>query len=297
MNGIMSKTDEHVGPSSCDVCGAWPARQTERGQRCHLCESREWEAEHPVPLPGNPEMLKDLAAAGYAPAIQALGTRKPHQPSWEDQRIEALETMLTTKAGICPDCGEEFSHQFDEPFADCRCGTCEWVGDGNGGGLPVIAVLRREIAHLKAENQRLQEQSDRVVAGDQEYLEKLAEAAAKRAVKELWDSPLEIPVMPPISTWVAAPSVVPDTESSSPTTAERVATVLAKIKGGGVRRVMASTQHGMGFLLVDESQNAEDIGGIVFRDDQMNHAMRALLADEVNKILAERNDKAKEEQP
>ena len=61
-----------AGPTHCDVCGEWPARQTERGKRCHMCESREWCAEHPVPLPNNLETVKELADLGYEPAIRHL---------------------------------------------------------------------------------------------------------------------------------------------------------------------------------------------------------------------------------
>ena len=61
-----------AGPTYCAVCGEWPARQTERGNRCHLCESREWCAEHPVPLPSNQKMLKDLASIGVPGAAEKL---------------------------------------------------------------------------------------------------------------------------------------------------------------------------------------------------------------------------------
>ena len=51
-----------AGPTHCDICGEWPARQTDRGRRCHLCETREWCNEHPVPLLSNMETdaLRDL---------------------------------------------------------------------------------------------------------------------------------------------------------------------------------------------------------------------------------------------
>lgn len=60
------------GPTHCDICGEWPARRTERGKRCHLCETREWCNEHPVPLPSNEEAVKELADLGYEPAIRHL---------------------------------------------------------------------------------------------------------------------------------------------------------------------------------------------------------------------------------
>lgn len=61
-----------AGPTHCDICGEWPARRTERGKRCHLCESRDWCAEHPVPLPSSLETVKELADLGYGPAIRHL---------------------------------------------------------------------------------------------------------------------------------------------------------------------------------------------------------------------------------
>lgn len=67
-----SRTTCSAGPTHCDICGEWPARRTERGKRCHLCESREWCAEHPVPLPSSLETVKELADLGYEPAIRHL---------------------------------------------------------------------------------------------------------------------------------------------------------------------------------------------------------------------------------
>lgn len=60
----------HPGPSCCESCGTWPAAKTPNGLRCHLCESREWAAAHPVPLPSNPDMLRDLASIGVAGAAE-----------------------------------------------------------------------------------------------------------------------------------------------------------------------------------------------------------------------------------
>lgn len=68
----------HVGPSKCGVCGEWPARMTERGQRCHLCETREWAAAHPVPLPNGKECLEDLASIGVPGAAQKLAECWPN---------------------------------------------------------------------------------------------------------------------------------------------------------------------------------------------------------------------------
>lgn len=79
----MKKTGKHfnkkkitMGPSYCEICNEWPARQTERGNRCHLCENREWCDEHPVPLPDDPETVKKLADLGYEPAIRELNDLK-----------------------------------------------------------------------------------------------------------------------------------------------------------------------------------------------------------------------------
>lgn len=47
-----------AGPTHCDICEEWPARLTERGKRCHMCETREWCYEHPVQLPSNLETVK-----------------------------------------------------------------------------------------------------------------------------------------------------------------------------------------------------------------------------------------------
>jgi hypothetical protein len=61
-----------TGPSYCAVCGEWPAHQTPHGLRCNLCDDREWAAAHPVPLPNNPEMLRDLAIIGVSGAAEKL---------------------------------------------------------------------------------------------------------------------------------------------------------------------------------------------------------------------------------
>lgn len=68
----LPPTTGSAGPTHCDICGEWPARRTERGKRCHMCEIREWDAEHPVPLPSILEAVKELADLGYEPAIRHL---------------------------------------------------------------------------------------------------------------------------------------------------------------------------------------------------------------------------------
>lgn len=40
-------------------------------------------------------------------------------------QVELLRDLLE-KHGICINCGEIFSHEIEEPFAHCGCGTSEW---------------------------------------------------------------------------------------------------------------------------------------------------------------------------
>lgn len=72
--GSEGATGSASGPSCCASCGEWPARMTLNGLRCHLCECRDIAAANPVPLPSNPEMLKDLASIGVLGAAQKLKT-------------------------------------------------------------------------------------------------------------------------------------------------------------------------------------------------------------------------------
>lgn len=66
------------GPSFCEApgCGAWPARPTDLGMRCHLCWCRDVADANPVPLPSNPRMLSDLARIGVAGALEKLKALK-----------------------------------------------------------------------------------------------------------------------------------------------------------------------------------------------------------------------------
>ena len=68
------------GPRYCAVCGEWPAMETPLGLRCHLCECRDYAAAHPVPLPENREMLRDLASIGVTGAAEKLSWM-PNAPS------------------------------------------------------------------------------------------------------------------------------------------------------------------------------------------------------------------------
>lgn len=49
------------GPTFCDKCGEWPARASIYGTLCHNCETREYCIHHPVPLPKDPKMLRELS--------------------------------------------------------------------------------------------------------------------------------------------------------------------------------------------------------------------------------------------
>jgi len=62
-----------VGPSYCSLCGEWPARQTKTGMRCHLCMCRDICAEHPVPMPSDPQMRRDLESIGVIVDANAHG--------------------------------------------------------------------------------------------------------------------------------------------------------------------------------------------------------------------------------
>ncbi len=65
-----------VGPSYCSLCGEWPARETKHGLRCHLCECRDICAEHPVPMPSNPQMRRDLESIG----VIVVANDSDHRP-------------------------------------------------------------------------------------------------------------------------------------------------------------------------------------------------------------------------
>lgn len=65
--------------------------------------------------------------------------------------------------------------------------------------------------------------------------------------------------------------------------------VLNRIHGMGIRKVTASTQYGMGFIIVEQGPR-EHINGIVYRNDTMTHSDRQQLAEAANVHLAQ-NDK------
>ena len=60
--------------------------------------------------------------------------------------------------------------------------------------------------------------------------------------------------------------------------------LLARIEGMDVRKVAASTQYGMGLVIVIEGAK-HLMSGIAYRNDEMTHADRVALAGEANIIL------------
>jgi hypothetical protein len=77
----MKKMDwRHQDPddphTNCHHCGP-PASETMLGLRCHLCHCHDIATAHPVPLPENHEMLRDLARIGVPCAAEKL-TSKPN---------------------------------------------------------------------------------------------------------------------------------------------------------------------------------------------------------------------------
>lgn len=42
-------------------------------------------------------------------------------------KLQREVTILKRLIGICEECGEQFVHDCDEPFAYCSCGTSEWT--------------------------------------------------------------------------------------------------------------------------------------------------------------------------
>ena len=41
------------------------------------------------------------------------------------EEIERLKSLLD-KHGVCTKCGDMYSHDIEQPFAHCSCGTSEW---------------------------------------------------------------------------------------------------------------------------------------------------------------------------
>jgi len=74
------------GPRYCAICGEWPAMETALGLRCQMCECRDYAATHPVPLPENPENLRDLASIGVPGAAEKLSRMPNNRISAVDHR-------------------------------------------------------------------------------------------------------------------------------------------------------------------------------------------------------------------
>lgn len=66
------------GPRYCVLCGDWPGIYGPDGHLCHMCDCRRICREHPVPLPDNPEYLRDLAAIGVPGAADKLAYVSTH---------------------------------------------------------------------------------------------------------------------------------------------------------------------------------------------------------------------------
>lgn len=47
------------GPMFCKQCGKWPV-SNRRDQLCNICDDIAWCVAHPVPLPRDPKMRRDI---------------------------------------------------------------------------------------------------------------------------------------------------------------------------------------------------------------------------------------------
>jgi len=71
-----------------------------------------------------------------------------------------------------------------------------------------------------------------------------------------------------------------------PSDATPCSALLERIRGMDVLKVAASTQYGMGLVIVTEG--AKHLrNGIAYRNDGMTHAERVVLAEEANAILGQ----------
>lgn len=76
----------------------------------------------------------------------------------------------------------------------------------------------------------------------------------------------------------------PQLHSLSPADETACSALLARIEGMDVRKVAASTQYGMGLVIVVEGAK-HLLNGIAYRNDEMTHADRVALAEKANAIL------------
>lgn len=90
-------TTETTGPSYCATCGGWPARPTANGLRCHLCACRDYAAAHPVPMPGNADMLRDLSSIGVPGAAEKLDEMGFHHAGRVVMPNESSSATAATK--------------------------------------------------------------------------------------------------------------------------------------------------------------------------------------------------------
>jgi len=68
-----------VVPSYCALCGEWPALEIAHGLRCHLCMCRDICADHPVPMPRDPQMRRDLESIGVVVAANERSEPRGHK--------------------------------------------------------------------------------------------------------------------------------------------------------------------------------------------------------------------------
>lgn len=60
---------ENTGPSYCRNCGAWPANR--RTRLCNTCDDILYVSLHPVPLPKDPKMRRDILMLRALGALRA----------------------------------------------------------------------------------------------------------------------------------------------------------------------------------------------------------------------------------
>lgn len=61
--------------------------------------------------------------------------------------------------------------------------------------------------------------------------------------------------------------------------------IMGRVQYSDIREVVASTQYGMGLILVKDSQNKHEVNGILYRNDGMSHEERRRVAEQVNELM------------
>jgi hypothetical protein len=90
-------------------------------------------------------MLTTYRCGGEAD-LAAIITR--HFPA-DSEEVDRLRRLLYD-VGICPDCSTEMSHDADEPFSHCNCGTSE-----DTTGPSTLQKLRIEVKALREDKARM----------------------------------------------------------------------------------------------------------------------------------------------